>query len=639
MSQQERYTDHLVISLLEKVGIKVYTKGNSIKEFSEAFTHASKNDTEHRGQPDLTAVVGNFALVFEDKADTKQQAKYIAFDKKDLLMDATSIKNYAENGALHYALKIVQHTHFKNVIAFGCSGTEEGRLVIRPIFVSPAGYTILPRLTSFEPIKDIDKYYREVILGKDSLETVELRKVLDKSSTLHEALRNYGQLGVTEKPLIVSALLLALQDEQFTTEQLKGLQDDQTDGKILFEAIKRHIDKADIQPEEKKETVLNQFRVLVYRPFLSQFNDKLGKTPLKYFAEYLYSNVLNAIYNNHPEDVLGRFYGEFMRYGGGDGQNLGIVLTPRHITELFVDLLDIQPSDKVLDPCCGTGGFLIAAMTKMLNKTQDETTKRNIKLNQLHGIEIRDDMFAIATTNMILRGDGKSNLKCEDFLKKDVQELRDQHFTVGLMNPPYSQGKNKDTKHLSELQFICHLLDGLADNAKCAVIVPQSVMTGNNKNDQQDKQYIYDHHTIEGVVTLNTQTFYPVGTNPVLIVFTAHQPHPADKLVKFVDFRDDGYEVIPHIGLLTQSEQKAEAQKKLLLDCWQQGKQAPESFIIRTTIQPEDEWLHSFYYFNETIPTDDMFEKTIADYLTFQCNMMAHGRDYLFEDGKEDNDA
>ena len=79
---------------------------------------------------------------------------------------------------------------------------------------------------------------------------------------------------------------------------------------------------------------------------------------------------MSAIRSNTPEDVLGRFYGEFMSYSGGNGQTLGVVLTPKHITELFADLADIKPEDNVFDPCCGTAGFLIAAMHRMLAQAE-----------------------------------------------------------------------------------------------------------------------------------------------------------------------------------------------------------------------------------------------------------------------------
>lgn len=93
-------------------------------------------------------------------------------------------------------------------------------------------------------------------------------------------------------------------------------------------------------------------------------------------------------------------------------------------------------------------------------------------------------------------------------------------------------------------------MDCLSDGGRCVVIVPQSTMVGKTKEDKSDKRYILENHTLEGVITLNTKTFYDVGTNPVIAVFTAHQPHPKDKLVKFVDFKVDGYEGSAHIGLL-----------------------------------------------------------------------------------------
>ena len=167
-----------------------------------------------------------------------------------------------------------------------------------------------------------------------------------------------------------------------------------------------------------------------------------------------------------------------MSYSGGDGQSLGIILTPRHICDLFCEILDVQANDVVLDPCCGTGGFLVAAMHNMLDKAGDDTTRRkNIKKKQLHGYELQSNMFAIAATNMILRDDGNSNIKCEDFLHQNPAEVQLKGATVGMMNPPYSQGTKADPSQY-ELSFVEHLLDSLVKGARAAVIVPQSSMTG-----------------------------------------------------------------------------------------------------------------------------------------------------------------
>lgn len=629
---KEKVTDILVAKLLEEAGIKFEPQGSTIKEIVEALKHASKRDTDKPGFPDFTAQVGNFIIVIEDKADTDKQAKYMNDKKDTLLMDKKSIEQYAENGALHYALKIIEHSSFKKVIAFGCSGTERDRLIIRPIYVSPTGYKIMPVVKDFKQFNEenIRRYYKEKICENKPIEQVELEVILRRASQLHEDLRNYGNLRDTEKPLVVSAILLALCEDDFTTDNLT-CDKIKTDGEKIFEALSTHMDRVEVQPEAKKKQVIDQFTLIRNRPNLSDKDSRLGKSPLRYFAEYLDSNILTAITNNTPEDVLGRFYGEFIKYSGGDGQTLGVVLTPKHITELFTELVDIKTNDNVFDPCCGTGGFLIAAMHKMLEAAKPKE-KDEIKQNRLHGIELRDDMFSIATTNMILRGDGKSNLLCQDFLKQPVSKLRSKHFTVGLMNPPYSQGKVKETAHLSELKFICHLLDSLDDGARCAVIVPTSTMAGKTKEDKKDKKYILEHHTLEGVITLNTQTFYNVGVNPVVAIFTAHKAH--DKYAKFIDFKDDGYEVFPHIGLLPTT--RAKERKKLLLECWLKGRPAPVSFMVQSTVEPEDEWLHSFYYFNEEIPTDADFEKSMADYLTFEFSMISHGKGYLFEE-KEGN--
>ena len=366
---------------------------------------------------------------------------------------------------------------------------------------------------------------------------------------------------------------------------------------------------------------------------INEKHAQLGKTPLKHYVEFIYSHIYQNIKRIHSaEDYLGRFYGEFMSYSGGDGQTLGIVLTPKHITELFCELADLKPDDSVFDPCCGTAGFLIAAMHHMLQQTDDEEQKRHIRQDQLHGIELQPYMFTIATTNMILRGDGKSNLDQEDFLKQNPAKLQLKGCNIGMMNPPYSQG-SKNNPNLYEIAFTEHLLDSLGEDGKAIVIVPQSSMTGKTKEEQAVKENILKKHTLEGVITLNKNTFYGVGTNPCIAVFTTGIPHSKNKTVKFINFENDGFEVQKHIGLVETVS--AKDKKQHLLDVWFNRIQAETKFCVETTVEADDEWLHSFYYFNDEIPSEADFEKTVADYLTFEVNMITHGRGYLFGLGEE----
>lgn len=626
----EKKTDIFISRLLENAEIQYTPNGSDIKEIQDALKTASKKGTGKIGFPEFVAISNDFILVIENKSDTEKQVLYQDDAQQILSSDKKAITDYAENGALHYAKEIINKTNFKKIFAFGCSGDEKHH-IIRPLFVDESGCKLLEKIENFENFKEnkIEQFYREQVLGETPKKILETEELIKKASELHEALRNYGQLGDKEKPLVVSAILLALADvNNFKSQQLTG-DDIDTDGNKIYRSIETYMKKVDVKPEEKKQTVLNQFIIIKDRTLLNQIDDRLAKTPLKYFTEFIETNILHSIRANKKGDVLGSFYGEFMKYSGGDGQSLGVVLTPDSITELFCDLAELKISDRVFDPCCGTASFLVEAMHRMVNMSNDEQQKIEIKSNQLHGIEIREDMFSIATTNMILRDDGKSNLTNENFLKKSAKELRKKNYTVGFINPPYSQAKGKDTAHLSEIHFIEHLLDSLSNNAICIAIVPQSTMVGKTKEDKKIKKTILEKHTLKGVITLNKQTFYRIGVNPCIAVFTAHKPHDFDTRCKFINYEDDGYIISKHIGLTKTV--RNEERKQLLLDCWFDKKDTESKFMVKTTIEPDDEWLHSFYYFNDEIPKEEDFEKTIADYLTFEFNMIMQGREYLFE--------
>lgn len=635
----EKKTDIFISRLLENAEIKYTPNGSDIKEIQEALKTASKKGTGRSGFPEFVAISKDFILVIEDKSELDKQVLYEDEEKQIISTKPKAITNYAENGALHYANEILVKTNFKKIFAFGCSGDEKHH-IIRPIYVDKLGYKLLEKVENFENFtpENIEKYYKEQVLGETPQETLELEDILKKAKELHEALRNYGQLGDAEKPLVVSALMLALSDESFSIDSLTG-DTLKTDGQKIYDALSTHMERVKVQPIVKKDKVLNQFTIIKGRTLLNQKDERLKvevsknnyleKTPLKYFAEYIQKNILSSVLSNTAEDVLGKFYGEFMRYGNNDGQTLGVILTPKHITELFSDIIELKPSDHIFDPCCGTGGFLIAGMHKMLNAAKDQDEKDKIKKDHIHGIELRENMFAIATTNMILRGDGKSNLIQDDFLKQKAEDLKKNDYTVGFINPPYSQAKGKDTAHLSEINFIKHLLDSLAEGGRCVAIIPQSTMVGKTKEDKAIKKQLLEKHTLEGVITLNKNTFYGVGTNTCIAIFTAHKAHSDKKYCKFVNYEDDGFIVSKHVGLVETT--RAVSQKALLLDCWLHDKPAETKFMVRTTIEPEDEWLHSFYYFNDEIPKEEDFEKTIADYLTFEFNMIMQGREYLFE--------
>lgn len=641
MAKKEVKTNLWVYSQLCENKIEADAQGSNVKEIDEALKTASKRGTGNVGYPEYVAVIDDFVLVIEDKADVTQQINLT--DDGLIATDVKSVTEYAVNGAYFYGKHIARNSSFKKVFAVGVSGDEKHH-EITPLYVDDReGYKQLDDIESFTwfSLSNINEYYTRYVLEESTNAEKTTEQILKDAAELHEYLRTYGTIKDQDKPLVVAGILLALDEIEhggFSIDSLKGDQlDGNRDGDKLMTAVENRLRRSNVGPDAKRDKLLVEFSILQTSFRLNEINETLGKTPLRLYTEFLYEHVFKNIkYQKTSEDFIGRFYGEFMRYSGGDGQTLGIVLTPHHITDLMCELIDVGPEDTVLDPTCGTAGFLISAMHKMLEMADSDAKIKSIKKKQLHGYELQSNMFAVAAANMILRRDGNSNLECMDFLKKNPAQVQLKGATVGLMNPPYSQGTKADPNQY-ELSFVEYLLDSLAPEARAAVIVPQSSMTGKTKVEQTFKASILKHHTLEGVITCNTDTFYGVGVNPVIAVFTAHEPHDPQKVCKFIDFRDDGYEVRAHVGLIEGDS--AKDKKQHLLDVWFDRAEAPSKFCVESTVQADDEWLHSFYYFNDEIPTDADFEKAVGDYLTFEFSMVMQNREYLFTGGDSDAEA
>lgn len=637
MPKKEAATDLWVYDLLKEAGLDLDPQGSTIPEVEQALKSASKKGTGNAGRPEYCGAVKDFLIVIEDKPSLDKHIHRNPSGRIDLSPQFSTA--YAVNGAYHYAKHLATHTSYDQIFAFGVSGNEKYHR-ISPLFVNDRDEMVeLPDVETFISFSEqnIEEYYHRYVLLEETDTEKAAAEVLRDARTLHEDLRTYGTIQDKDKPLIVSGIMLALREIEHKNFSINNLNGDTllTDGEKIYNAIESNLKRACVSPAVKINKVLANFAVIKNTVTINEIHPKLKKTPLRHYTEFLYNNIFKTVkFHQSAEDYIGLFYGEFMSYSGGDGQSLGIVLTPKHITTLFCDLLDLKSTDRVLDPCCGTGGFLIAAMHHMLQQSTSEAQSNSIRRDQLFGFELQDYMFTIATTNMILRGDGKSNLNPWDFLKQNPSQLQLKQCTVGMMNPPYSQGTKADPSQY-EISFTEHLLNCMVEGGRVAVIVPQSSFTGKTKEEQAVKDSILKKHTLEGVITLNKNTFYGVGTNPCIAIFTAGIPHDKNHICQFINFEDDGYEVSKHIGLVETASAKDKRQH--LLDVWR-GAEAPSKFCVRTTIEAEDEWLHAFYYFNDEIPTEADFERTMADYLTFEFNMLTHGRGYLFENRKEGAD-
>lgn len=637
----EKKTDQWVRKEIEQLVGENYTEQTSdIKEVKNALKNASKQGGRGVGKPEFVFLLNQTLVVIEDKPSTSELVKYNETGELDLTVPLATAK-YAVNGAVHYAKHITEKAlGYQEVLAIGATGSHEQReveawFVEFNIEKKEHGIKKIGTIINWSDLspEHFDEWYAKHVLGidKESLAEVELKSF---AAEMHEDLRNYANLEGENKATVVSAILLALSYDSAIAEQLNG----RRDGVTILRAVEDYMDEHAISPNFKKKIVLDKFRFLENNVALNAKSARLGgKTPVKYFTDKL-TTIHHHFQSNTNFDILGNFYGEFTKYGGSDGNSLGIVLTPRHITSLMADLIDVQATDYVLDPTAGSGAFLIAAMNRMIKGQNDDVVKK-IKQEQLHGIEMQEKMYTVATTNMILRGDGKANLLLADVLTKSAKDLKVKEelirITKVLMNPPYSQG-SKANKELYEINFIRHSLSMMEKGGLLAALVPQSTMTGKTTDEKNFKKTILEKHSLETVITLNPQTFagQRAGVQPVIAIFKAGVPHHPDSSVKFIDFRDDGYVLQKHVGLVADetAKQKRDNLLKVVLHKARQIDNEPirTKYMVESPVTYEDEWLHSFFYFNDEIPTEEDFAKTIADYLTFEVNMITHGRGYLF---------
>lgn len=614
MPRQEGKTDIFVNDLLRKSGISLSSQDADINiDLRDALQTASKNGTGNVGYPDYCGIVNGYVFVIEDKASVYDHAKYLDDKETELDMSQQAIKKYALNGAVHYAIKIMASAPYEQLFGFGVSGNEDGYR-ITPFFLRSR--ETKPMI--LEPVNDFNSFSHDNIGTYYCINVLKEKLDMNKSvaeirrdaAALHEHFRNYGSLTTTQKPGIVSGILIALTETETGNLNIQSLvgDPDNTDGDKIMLAIKIALKKRGIE----NSTILDQYSFISTNVQINSINANLGKTPLRYFVELIYNYVFKNIkYKSTTEDLVGKFYNEFVSYSGGDGQTLGIILTPTHITELFCDLVNLKPNDRVFDPCCGTGGFLIAALHRMIaGCDKSDVEIRRIKNHSLFGIEMQDYMYSIAFSNLYLRNCNTNNLLYDNFFKVKANDLGSKGFTVGMINPPYSQGSAKNPE-LYEINFVLRMVDCLIPGGRGIAIVPQSTMSGKSKVEVEAKRLLLERHTLEGVITLNPQTFFGVGVNPCICVFTAGVPHDKNKLVKFIDFSDDGYVVEMKQGLIA-SPSVAE-KKKYLLQIWNEEIE-DDLICTKCTVGFDDDWIYHAQKKIELNLTDDLFDSYVRDF-------------------------
>lgn len=544
-SKNERKTEALVRDALRALGyaepdngITVEEQKSEIAKIKTLLSKASKNAKGNVGYPEFVVSSQKdtaFLIVFECKPDTKKHESA----NRDKPIE------YAVDGVLHYAQHLAKHY---TVIAVAVSGSTASSMKVST-FLVPADSNVYKELTneSGAPIKEIipyEDYYRLASFDPDVAKKRH-DDLLAFSKELHELIWTKAKISEEDKPLLVSGSLIAFMNNSFMkTFDSMSAEDLQ---EAWLGAIKKELSKADI-PQAKKDTMLQPYSTIAVHPNLGKPDSKTAKE----YPDGVFKEILSRISENvwpyinvyHDFDVVGQFYGEFLKYTAGDKKALGIVLTPRHVAELFSLIANVSPDSKVLDICAGTGGFLISAMQHMLKKAVTDEERKDIKKNRLIGIENNPKMFALAASNMILRGDGKANLhqaSCfDDAIIKAVKAMKPN---TGMLNPPYAQSKSDAELH--ELYFVKQMLDCLVPGSVGIAIVPMSCAI----SPHPVREELMKHHTLDAVMSMPQELFYPVGTVTCIMVWVAGKPHAKTaKKTWFGYWREDGFVKTKHKG-------------------------------------------------------------------------------------------
>lgn len=552
------------------------------------------------GKPEfiVTFSNNNLLIVVECKAKLSQHASP-NLDKP---------KDYAIDGALLYASYLSKEF---DVIALGISGETEKELKVDTfiqINKEPTARNLgINKLYPFGDYLDL--------LKKDRVkEKGDFEKLMEYSIELNQKLRDSFEFEENERPLFVSGILLALEDEGFALSY-RTKEKPLEIAELIKTAVKERLDRDNIK-EVKQDTIVQAYSFISRNTQIINETNKDGSanTSLKDLIAEIEKNVRPFLIDYKQYDVIGIFYNEFLRYANGDG-GLGIVLTPRHITELFVDIAEINKDSVVLDNCCGTGGFLISAMKRMEDEAKGDKAKiKEIHTKQLLGIEKNAKMFCLVCSNMMLRGDGKSNITQQDCFEINENEIKKFKPMVALLNPPYS----KENGH-KELRFVENALSFLEPNSICIAIMPQSCAMNTKEGNLDVKKRLLQHHTLKAVLSMPDKLFDDTEKSSVtcVMIFEAHRPHTANTKTWFAYCKDDGFIKVRPYGRIDYYHRFEKTIRKMWLDAYFNKKEI-EGFSILRHVNGDDEWLVEPYINTKFEDLkDENFEETLREYTTF----------------------
>ncbi len=542
-----------------------------------------------------------YVITFDDDIHTIIVVECKNSAKKHCSKDLNKPSIFSVDGVLYYA-KFLKEEY--NVIAIAVSGTSTQNMKVDTFYwmCGQNNYTVL------EKSKDIilePQNYIELIKGNKLQKAYSLDEIRNTAINMHNALREI-KVTETHKPIFIAGILIALNDEDFS-KSYSAL----TSYKSVMQNIQNAIENV-LKDSDIKNNRINYIKQVFGT---LQDNTKFAGIPLghsksiTWYIEQLEMKIKPMMdYADSTVDALGVFYHEFIKYSGGDGSGLGIVLTPQHLTEFMCDLAGVNKNSRVVDICCGSGSFLVTAMSKMFRNANPDDVE-SIRRERLYGVEFDDGLYTLAIANMIIRKDGKSNIyKGDCFNEVITSELKSKNINIGLINPPYSQ------KDVAELEFVEHLLDILTVCGTGVVVVPMSCAIGTKFKEIRER--IMKKHTLNAVFSMPDDIFYPTATNVCVMVWTAHMPHDSTQETFFGYCKNDGFVKRKKLGRIDAFGRWDGIRKEWLK--LYRNRDVVDGLSARHCVGYEDEWLCEAYMQTDYSKlTQEDFQQTINDYLSY----------------------
>ena len=564
--------------------------------------------------------------------------------------DFKIINSYAVNGAVHYANALLHYTSYTDIIAIGMTGykDEVGKIVysIGVYYVSKSNFGIGQKVddyTDFSFLKkdNFDKFIEKVKqlrLSQEELEKLKEQREQEINASLvklnNDIYQNEKGLSERDRVYLVAASIIATlgvpeKVSALEKSELKSSSEvGNRDGDIILRKIKAFLNEKNL-PQEKRDLIVRTLQNTLTTDNINKAEN--GESQLKrVFAKIV--DDLGIYYKiGLTTDFTGKLFNEMYSWLGFSQDKLNdVVLTPSYVATLLVRLARVNKDSYVWDFATGSAGLLVAAMNEMLNDAKEKIKSPDafalksaeIKANQLLGLEILSEVYMLAILNMILMGDGSSNILNKDSLKefngnygfgKTGEKFPANAF---VLNPPYSAVGNG-------MVFVEKALS-MMNSGYAAIIIQNSA--GSGKAVEYNKR-ILKHSSLLASIKMPIDLF--IGKSSVqtnVYVFRVGEAHQKDDIVKFIDFTNDGYTRTNRkkASCNLRDTDHAKERYQEVVDLVRFGKSKLKYFnekeYYEGIIDPENgaDWNQTAPI--DTKPTLEDFKKTVSDYLAWEVS-------------------